>query len=227
MNEWRYNVNCMLAKDLPLEKLGTETLPWDPTTHKHPWNLQIYPSPTAVEKYWNLAKLCVFTLAFHTTTAAAATSHVKDGKIHGSWTQLPWQQTLTRHTQLRNTHRLEQGHVFQPHWAFPAANHGPGLGTLRTDNGMTYRGRCNQNKASKNTVWDLILFILSKPRYWGKPIVYRKTCSISVEHSWFLAPDSQSALPSLLGCLQFMDKRQGKAVKKPMSLLWVWESTCK
>lgn len=101
MNEWRYNVNCMLARDLPLEKLGIETLPWD--THIHPWNLHVYPSTTSLEKYWNLAMLCVFIPAFHTTTAAAATPRVKEGKIHGSWTSQGSDrhkaQTAQKHTQ--------------------------------------------------------------------------------------------------------------------------------
>lgn len=226
MNEWRYNVNCMLARDLPLEKLGIETLPWDPTTHIHPWNLQIHPSPTSMEKYWNLARLHVFTPAFHTTAAAAATSHVKEGKIHGSWSQLRGSRP-SQGTHSSETHTGWSRDVFHPHWAFPAANHGPALGTLRTDNGVRYWGRWNQNETSKKRVWNLILFTLSKPQDWGKPTVYRKTYSIAAEHSWFLVPDSWSALPSLLGCLQFRDKWQGKVVKKPMALLWVWESTCK
>lgn len=37
MNEWGYNINCMLARDLPLEKLGIEILPWD--THTHTYTL--------------------------------------------------------------------------------------------------------------------------------------------------------------------------------------------
>lgn len=46
-----------------------------------------------MEKYRNLAKLCIFIPAFHPTTegaqeltAGAVTSQVKEGKINGSWT---------------------------------------------------------------------------------------------------------------------------------------------
>lgn len=206
MNEWRYNVNCMIARDLPLEKLGIETFPWDPPPHTYTLgNCKYILAPLLWKNTENLAKLCVFILAFHTTIAAAATSQVKEGKIHGS-----------RSSQGTNSSETHTGWSRDRCSTLSLSSCGPGLGSLRADNGVRYRGRCNQNKVSNNTFWDLILFTLSKPP------------SISVEHSWFQYLTHH--LPFHLSCDISSSRTRygGKARQwKTLSLHWVWESACK